>query len=247
MPVLIEGAGVPLACEERGEGAPVLLVHDIAADAAGLAPLGRALAAAGARAIAYDRRGYGASGAPRPYLRTTVEEQAEDAAALLDALDAAPAVLAGADLGAVVALDLLRRHRDLVRAAVLIDPPLLQFVPDAAEVLSAERIALEEAVRTGGPAEAVAAHLAARGAAPERIARARAHAGAFFADYGAAAGWPVTRADLRALDAPVAVLTGPATPAHVRAAADALATLLPAARREEAADPVPGLRAMLQG
>ena len=72
-----------------------------------------------ARVIAYDRRGYGASGAPEPYEGTTVEEQAEDAAALLRALDAAPAVVFGDGFGALVALDLVKRHAALVRAVVL--------------------------------------------------------------------------------------------------------------------------------
>ena len=95
----VEGAGVELAYEERGEGAAVLLVHAIGGrpDAWPDVP---------ARVIAYDRRGYGGSGAPEPYARTTVEEQAEDAAAVLAALDAVPAVIAGEGVGALVALDL---------------------------------------------------------------------------------------------------------------------------------------------
>ena len=120
------------------------------------------LAAAGARAIAYDRRGYGASGAPEPYAATTVQEQAEDAAALLAALGAAPAVLVGDGFGALVVLDLLVRRPELARAAVLVDPPLHAFVPAATEALAAERVLLEEALREGGPG--------ARGA---RLARRR--------------------------------------------------------------------------
>ncbi|HZC28688.1 MAG TPA: alpha/beta hydrolase, partial [Gaiellaceae bacterium] len=63
----VEGAGVPLVYSERGEGAPVLLIHGLASDGAAMGPVADALAAAGARAIAYDRRGYGSSGAPEPY------------------------------------------------------------------------------------------------------------------------------------------------------------------------------------
>ena len=72
MPALIEGAGVPLAVDERGEGPPVLVVHGI-----GRPPTPLDLPA---RVIAYDRRGYGESGMPEPYEATTVNEQAEDAA-----------------------------------------------------------------------------------------------------------------------------------------------------------------------
>ena len=109
---IVEGAGVPLACFERGSGPPVLLVHGMADRAAGWDDTAEALAA-GARTIAYDRRGYGGSGAPEPYERTTVEEQAEDAAALLRSLDAVPAVVGGRDFGALVCLDLCKRHAGL--------------------------------------------------------------------------------------------------------------------------------------
>ena len=117
----VEGAGVALNVVERGAGAPVLLIHGLAADAEAMAPVAQALAGE-ARVIAYDRRGYGASGAPEPYRGTTVEEQAQDAAALLGALDAGPAVVCGDGFGALVALDLAKRHRALVRAAVLCRP-----------------------------------------------------------------------------------------------------------------------------
>src|SRR4051794_41452422 len=99
-----EGAGVALQYVERGDGAPLLVVHGMASDATAWAPALDELAAAGARAIAYDRRGYGASGAPEPYAATTVQEQAQDAGALLLALAAAPALLVGEGFGALVVL-----------------------------------------------------------------------------------------------------------------------------------------------
>ena len=87
----VEGAGVALNVVERGSGRAVLLVHGIASDAQALEPIADALSSQ-ARVIAYDRRGYGSSGAPEPYHGTTVAEQAEDAAALLRALDPGPAL-----------------------------------------------------------------------------------------------------------------------------------------------------------
>jgi len=218
----VEGAGVPLHYVERGDGPPVLLVHGLASDAEALAPVAAAVAAGGARAIAYDRRGYGESGAPEPYGGTTVEEQAEDAAALLRALGTAPAVVAGDGFGALVALDLIKRHGRLVRAAVLSNPILFALVPEATELLSAQRAEIEEAVRTGGPGAGVEAFLGGRteGAALER-ARA-AHRG-FFADYAGIATWPVSRRELRAMATPAVVVTGPRTPPRIVDAADALA------------------------
>lgn len=233
--IVVEGAGVPLAVVERGEGPALLLVHDIAADAETLAPLAETLSGR-ARAIAYDRRGYGASGAPEPYGATTVHEQAEDAAALLVALAAGPAVVHGEGFGALIALDLLVRRADLVRAAVLLDPPLFAFVPEATELLSTDRLLLEEALREGGPELAVERWLGA-GHPADEVARARPAHRAVFADLAGLASWPVSRGELRAVAVPVVVSTSPASAFHVVRAADALAELLPAGRRDYHGDP----------
>jgi pimeloyl-ACP methyl ester carboxylesterase len=225
-----DGAGVRLSYTEQGEGAAVLLVHGLAADAAAMAPLGAGLAGAGARVIAYDRRGYGASGAPEPYGGTTVEEQAEDAAALLDAVGAAPALVVGDGFGGLIALDLARRHRRLVRGVVVSDPPLFMLVRAATVELSEQRAEIEEAVRARGPEAGVEAWLGGRADAVT-LTRARASFRGFFADYAGLASWGVTRPELRRLAVPAAVVTGPGSPPHVRAAADELAALLPDARR----------------
>ena len=126
-----EGAGVALHYLSEGAGPAVLLVHGMASDAPAWAPALSQLASAGLRAVALDRRGYGDSGAPEPYAATTIQEQAEDVAALLRAIDAVPALLVGDGFGALVVLELLVRRPDLARAAVLADPPLHAFVPGA--------------------------------------------------------------------------------------------------------------------
>ena len=238
----VEGAGVPLAYAERGDGPPVLLIHDLASDAQAQAPLAEALAPL-ARVIAYDRRGYGASGAPEPYEGTTVEEQAEDAAALLRALDAAPALVAGEGFGALVALDLMKRHGGLVHAALLSNPALFALVPEATEVLSLQRKQIEEAIRAGGPEAGVEVWLGGRADAGA-LARARAAHRAFYADYAGLATWSVSRRELRSFAQPVAVATGPSSPPHVVAAADALAGLLPAATRAADGDRAAAIRAL---
>src|SRR5438132_891375 len=125
-----EGAGVELAYEVDGAGPDALVVHGIASDRLG-APL-----VPGARTIRYDRRGYGESGAPEPYIGTTVMEQAEDAAALLRGLGVTGALVAGDGFGALIALDLALRHGTLVRAVAAADPPLYAFVPEANEELA---------------------------------------------------------------------------------------------------------------
>ena len=70
------------------------------------------------RVIAYDRRGCARSERPEPYERTSVAEHADDAAALLDALGATPAIVIGRSYGGTVAIDLALRYPDRVRALV---------------------------------------------------------------------------------------------------------------------------------
>ncbi|MFL5843290.1 MAG: alpha/beta fold hydrolase [Solirubrobacteraceae bacterium] len=243
MPASIEGAGVPLAVEERGEGRPLLLIHDVASDEADVASLAEALADR-ARVLTYDRRGYGGSGAPVPYEATTVHEQAEDAACVLAQLAGEPALVAGLGFGALIALDLASRHAERVGGLVLADPPLHAFVAEAAEALSEERRLLEESLREGGPELAVERWLGS-GADAGRVARARTAHRAFFADLAGVTSWPVTRGTLRSLTGPAAIVISPEAPAHVRAAAEALATLLPQAARSDDGDVLAAARALL--
>lgn len=231
----VEGAGVALHYRSRGEGPAVLLVHGMGSDAHAWEPVAEQLEAHGRRAIALDRRGYGDSGAPEPYAATTVQEQAEDVAALLGAVcpDEAPALLVGDGFGALVVLELLVRRPGLARAAVLADPPLHAFVPAATAALADERTLLEAGLREGGPAAAVLAWLgeAVVATGAERAQRAVAAQVGFFADYAGQSSWSPSRGELRAISVPVAVVTGPGTPEHIVAGADAVARLVPGAKR----------------
>jgi pimeloyl-ACP methyl ester carboxylesterase len=242
----VEGAGVALHFRSHGEGPAVLLVHGMASDSQSWEPLAEQLAAHGLRAIALDRRGYGASGAPEPYAATTVQEQAEDVAALLSALDATPALLVGDGFGALVVLELLVRRPDLARGAVLAEPPLHAFVPAATAALADERTLLEASLREGGSAAAIRAWLAEKAAEADAagIERAVAAARGFFADYAGQSSWSPSRGELRAIALPVAVVTGPATAEHVVAAADAIARLVPGARRFDDGDVVAAVHSL---
>jgi pimeloyl-ACP methyl ester carboxylesterase len=70
------------------------------------------------RVIAYNRRGYPGSGEP---ISDWVRHR-EDAAALLEELEAAPATIMGNNAGGIVALDLAVHRPELVSTLVLIDP-----------------------------------------------------------------------------------------------------------------------------
>src|SRR4051812_50015018 len=85
----VEGAGVALAYEERGEGPGVVLVHGMASSGADLLHLAEPLERE-ARVVAYDRRGYGGGGGPGPHERATPHQQAGGLAALVRALGPGP-------------------------------------------------------------------------------------------------------------------------------------------------------------
>jgi esterase len=112
--------GVRLYYEEHGSGAPILCIHGVGSSALLWSDAVHELARLG-RVIAYDRRGCTRSERPQPYERTSVAEHADDAAALLVALAAAPAVVIGRSYGGTVATHLALRYPDRVRALVLLE------------------------------------------------------------------------------------------------------------------------------
>jgi pimeloyl-ACP methyl ester carboxylesterase len=111
----IKARGSNFYYEEKGEGLPILLIPPSGATASTWGALVGDLAGAG-RVIAYDRRGYTRSGGE---VVRSAAEHTRDAAAVLDALEAAPAVVVGTSAGATIALDLAVRRPDLVRAVVV--------------------------------------------------------------------------------------------------------------------------------
>jgi pimeloyl-ACP methyl ester carboxylesterase len=228
MPTL-EARGVELAWSERGEGAPLLLVHETAASAAAWEPVADALSAR-ARVISYDRRGWGRSSAPEGYRRTTVEEQSEDAATLIESIGAAPVLTCGAGTGAVIALDLLLRRPELVAATVLIEPPLLQLLPTATEALSDDRRRLEGAAAAGESVIELylSGGLPALGSGVARLpdeirSAAREHPASVIAELGLVVGWRLPLPRLARVSSPSAIVTAPSTPALLRDASSALA------------------------
>ena len=231
----LEAGGTTLVYEESGSGPSVVFIHGTAATGSAWRETVDALRGE-ARTIAYDRRAYGRSGAPEPFGGTTVEEQAEDAAGLIAALDAAPTLVCGHDLGGVVCLDLLRRHPRLVHGAVVIEPPLLSLWAEGPEALGTIRELVEEGARHGGPAGAVDAYLAGVGGpavfdllGSDRLEAVHGSARAFAADLAAGPTWQFGRRELRAIGAPVTVMAGTRSPAMWRSVASELASLLAAA------------------
>jgi pimeloyl-ACP methyl ester carboxylesterase len=69
--------------------------------------------------VSYDRRANGRSPVPGGWDTTSPEEQADDAAALLDALATGPAAVFGTSSGGNFALCLMVRHPEFVLGAIL--------------------------------------------------------------------------------------------------------------------------------
>lgn len=150
----VRANGTELYYEVRGSGPPVLLIMGATGDAGHFEAFADLLADE-FMVVSYDRRGYGRSPVPGGWSTTSPEEQADDAAGLLAALGAAPAVTFGTSSGGVFALCLLVRHPDAARGAILHEPGLLAFHDDPDAARAPLKAALADAMAQGGPAAAI--------------------------------------------------------------------------------------------
>ena len=136
--------------ELRGDGTPVLLVPGLPADAGQFERVADELASDHV-VVTYDRRGNSRSRRPTGWEHTSVSEQVEDAAGLLERLEAAPALVYGTSVGAIVALELAIARRDLVSRVVLHEMPLISVLAEPGPVVAALGEIIEPAVTRGGP------------------------------------------------------------------------------------------------
>jgi len=106
-----------LYVEEGGKGLPVLYISGTGGDLRVKPGVLDGPLASGHHVIAYDQRGLGQSGKPDgPY---TMEQYADDAASLLDALGHDTVDVIGVSFGGMVAQHLALRHPDRIRRLVL--------------------------------------------------------------------------------------------------------------------------------
>jgi 3-oxoadipate enol-lactonase len=230
--------GTTIHHQQAGDGPDLLFVHGMCGDADVWAGQVQRLADR-FTCTTYDRRGHSRS--PRGDAPESDATHADDAAALIEALDLAPVVVASSG-GARIATELLRRRPDLVRGAVLSEPPLLSIDPDAAAPFLEDLVPLvETALARGGPEAAVDAFFAfvcpglwAR--VDERTKdRYRANASAMLAEVEASPN-RITVGDLAAVSTPVLVLRGADSHPTLRSVAGTLARSLPDARFVEIPD-----------
>lgn len=111
--------------------APIaLLVHGVTGWHRTWWRVGPALAAAGWRVVAVDQRGHGHS--PRISGTVTVDDLADDLAAVIAELGGRADLLVGHSLGGAVATELAFTRHELVERLVLEDPPGISRVNDEA-------------------------------------------------------------------------------------------------------------------
>lgn len=232
MGFVISADGTAISFTDTGDGPTVVIVNGALSTAADAAPLAAALAAAGVRAVTWDRRARGASG---DRAGSTPEDEVADLAAVIDAAGGADAVL-GHSSGAVLAL-CAASSRVPTGALFLSEPPIdfdgTGFGPELAE-------RLQELVDAGQAIDAVATFQRdAIGIPAEAVNAAREHGQlAALAPLAQSTVYD-TRLTLRMrrptatlLDvaAPTTVLRGAQTFPFLLAASDRLAAVLPDAR-----------------
>jgi esterase len=233
--------GIRLYYEEHGEGAPILCMHGGGSSALMWADAFEELAQLG-RVIAYDRRGCARSERPEPYEHTSVAEQADDAAALLDALAAAPAVVIGRSYGGSVAIDLALRYPDRVRALALLEGDALGLSPSALEWTKAIRDRLRAVAAEDGVDavyEALIGEVLGEGAwasFPDEVRRILTQNGpALLAELGYVEEAMPDAAAFARIEVPALLVAASESPPEQRDMTEAMAEVLPNARAVQVA------------
>jgi pimeloyl-ACP methyl ester carboxylesterase len=147
--------GATLHYEVRGSGPVLLLICGGIYDAAGYAGLAGELADR-YTVVTYDRRGNSRSPLDGPPGPLRIDEQADDAHRLLQAVTSEPAAVFGNSSGADIALELAVRHSEQVRVVVAHEPPIFDLLPDR-DKFDAVWADVEAAYRSGGVEPAMAA------------------------------------------------------------------------------------------
>lgn len=150
---------IELAYEAQGTGEPVLLIHGAHIADAFLPVMGEP-ALRDYRLIRYHRRGLGESRGSIGASPTSVDEQVDDALAVLDALGVETAHVVGHSGGGLIALELALREPGRVASLALLEPAIM--TPGAAAFMAWMEPIVEQ-YRRGDAAGAVRSFLAGIG------------------------------------------------------------------------------------
>lgn len=146
--------GTTLYYEEAGKGPAMLFIHGMAGFA-GVWSDQMARLSDAFHTVAYDRRGHYRSGKGN-VTQETVQLHADDAAALIRALNLAPVILVGSSGGARISIDILRRYPELVRGAALSEPPVFALSQSiGSEFMAQVKPVVGQALASNNPPSAV--------------------------------------------------------------------------------------------
>jgi pimeloyl-ACP methyl ester carboxylesterase len=233
--------GTRIAYDRIGNGPPLILVAGAVMNRAFPNPLG-SLLAPDFTVFSYDRRGRNESGDTQPY---AMEREIEDLHAVLKR--AGSAFLLGMSSGAVLALEAAASRLSIKKLA-LYEPPLL--VDDSRPPAPADYVKrLNDAVSAGRPGDAVEIFMGEAVRVPpeeiagmrnspmwpalEAIAHTLAYDGVMMEGLMLGKPFPAERARRWAsIQVPTLIMNGGAGWPFMRTGADALADVMPSARRQ---------------
>jgi pimeloyl-ACP methyl ester carboxylesterase len=146
---LFEVNGARIYHEVRGSGPSVLFIAGATGDGGHFERVAELLSDE-FTVVTYDRRANSRSPHPEGWESTSTEEQAEDAARLIGALGIAPTAIFGTSAGAIIGLDLVIRRPELVRGAILHEPPMITGMSNPEEVMGMIQQVVEGGMQRGG-------------------------------------------------------------------------------------------------
>ncbi|MEO6082307.1 MAG: alpha/beta hydrolase, partial [Umezawaea sp.] len=166
--------GTTIDYDQRGDVGPPLLLLPGGAGHLGVLDRLAAHLAGHHRVVAMSSRIASAVRADTIEEEQRPEVHAEDTVALIEKLFDEPPTVFAFSSGAITTLELLARHPEHVRLAVVHEPPVTAVLPDAAHYRSALE-AVREAARTDGPAAAAQLMTAAMTSLGTDATRAKLH------------------------------------------------------------------------
>jgi pimeloyl-ACP methyl ester carboxylesterase len=161
IPSRLDVPGASLYYEKRGAGPLLVIIPGGPQDAGVFADLADLLADR-YTVVAFDPRGNSRTSTDAPLGDLDVDQQADDAARLIETLGDAPANVFGTSGGAQIGLNLAARHPDRVQKLVAHEPPAMMLLDDPSEALAADR-ELQEIYRREGVDAAMGAFFAMNG------------------------------------------------------------------------------------
>jgi pimeloyl-ACP methyl ester carboxylesterase len=238
---------VELSYEDTGRGDPLVLVHGswVGQDTWDFVRPGLAESH---RVVSYDRRGHSES--ERPAEQGPRSGQEDDLAALIEALDCAPAHVAANSFGGSIALGLAARRPELFRTLIVHEPPLIATIADDPELkplmddFAAKRQRVDERLEAGdfpGGARLFVEEIAIGPGmwelVPEEVRETMiANAPAYRADQRDSQWASIDTAGLAGFSAPTLLTHGEQSPPWFEKIAAKLAASMPSAQWRELAE-----------